>query len=249
MFTAEAFGKRLKQFRKRMNLTQKETAAKIGVSEQAMSKWENGNCLPDVYHLKLLAQALHVTADCLVDTEQEGAERVVETIKFGGAVFEIVEKPETILAGKIIYAKDYADMEAFDKAIGAFAEDGEQLLYESLAEPVLPISDMHLSINFWREEEARGYGFVRAVHTERQPEGVDVYKLPAALYIRAYTDAATAQLMLKEQCETWELFAYIRQYLMPQYGCRMAENGAQELEVFDIAEHRTGYVYMPVMRE
>ena len=42
MFDQITFGKRLKEFRKRINLTQKETAMKIGVSEQAMSKWENG---------------------------------------------------------------------------------------------------------------------------------------------------------------------------------------------------------------
>ena len=42
MFDQIAFGKRLKEFRKRINLTQKEAAIKIGVSEQALSKWENG---------------------------------------------------------------------------------------------------------------------------------------------------------------------------------------------------------------
>ena len=35
---------------------------------------------------------------------------------------------------------------------------------------------------------------------------------------------------------------------MPANGFRMADNGAQELEVFDSFEHRTGYAYMPVMR-
>ena len=28
----------------------------------------------------------------------------------------------------------------------------------------------------------------------------------------------------------------------------MAENGAQEMEVFDTAEHTTGYAYMPVVK-
>lgn len=42
MFNQVDFGKRLKSFRKRMNFTQKEIAFKIGVSEQVVSKWENG---------------------------------------------------------------------------------------------------------------------------------------------------------------------------------------------------------------
>ena len=47
MFTQELFGKRLKEFRTRMQLTQKDVATRIGVSVQALYKWENGNCLPD----------------------------------------------------------------------------------------------------------------------------------------------------------------------------------------------------------
>lgn len=54
MFSQVDFGKRLRGFRKKKNFTQKEVATRIGVSEQAVSKWENGECLPDVYNLKLL---------------------------------------------------------------------------------------------------------------------------------------------------------------------------------------------------
>lgn len=248
MFQQIDFGKRLKDFRSRIHLTQKEAAIKIGVSEQALSKWENGVCLPDVYHLKLLARVFNVSVDCLLDTENESSEKVVETIKVGGAIFEVVEKPEAIFAGNIIYAKDFADMSGFDSAIEAVVTDGEQSAYDSLVDTVLPVYDIHLSVNFWRSEKSRAFGFVREVATDQQPEGVDVYKVPASLYIRAYTDKSTAQLMAKEQCEIWELFAYIRNYFMPNHGFKMAENGAQELEVFDTSEHKSGYAYMPVMR-
>ena len=249
MFTQNEFGKRLKEFRKRRNLTQKEVATKIGVSEQALSKWENGICLPDVYNLKLLALVLNVSVDCLLDTENETAEKVIEAININGAVFEIVEKPAAILAGKIIYAKDFSDIAAFDSAIEAVMVESEPFDGGVLKDVVLPINDIHLSVNFWLSEESRAYGFVREVLTDCQPEGIDVYKVPASLYIRAYTNKFTAQLMAKEQCEIWELFAYIRDYFMPTRGFKMAENGAQELEVFDTFEHKTGYAYMPVMRQ
>ena len=247
MFTQNDFGKRLKEFRKRRKLTQKEVATKIGVSEQALSKWESGDCLPDVYNLRLLAIVLNVSVDCLLDTENETAEKVLETININGAVFEIVEKPETILAGKIVYAKDFSDISNFNSAIDAIASEGEPFDADLLKEIVLPINDIHLSVNFWLSEKSRAFGFVREVLTECQPECIDVYKVPASLYIRAYTNKFTAQLMSKEQCEIWELFAYIRNYFMPSHGFKMAENGAQELEVFDTFEHRTGYAYMPVM--
>lgn len=248
MFDQVDFGKRLREFRERKKFTQKEVSVKIGVSEQAVSKWENGICLPDIYNLKLLARVLNVSVDCLLDTENDGGEKVVDTVKIGGAVFEIVEKPETVFGGKMFYAKDFSDISAFNSAVDAFAADGEDSAYDLLTDAVLPISDIHLSVNFWLSEKERAYGFVREVSDENQPEGVDIYKMPASLYIRAYTDKSAAQLLSKEQCEIWELFAYIRDYFMPAHGFKMADNGAQELEVFDTSEHSTGYAYMPVQR-
>ncbi len=175
-------------------------------------------------------------------------ERVIETIKIGGAEFEIIEKPETILAGKVIYAKDYEGIDGFNCAIESVTEEEKQTVFNAVRENVLPVTDIHLSVNFWLDEKIRAFGFVREVTTLEQPEGVDLYKMPASLYIRAYTDRATAQLIAKEECEIWELFAYIRDFFMPAHGFSMADNGAQELEVFDSFEHRTGYAYMPVMR-
>lgn len=242
------FGKRLKYFRKSKDFTQKEIAFRIGVSEQVISKWENGECLPDVYNLKLLGKVLHTSVDTLLDTEGENPERIVEIIQIGGAVFEIIEKPETILAGKILYAKEYQDIDAFYQAIDTLDEEEKQTTFRLLQESVLPLTDIQLSVNFWRDEDSRAFGSVREVTTEDQPKGVDVYKMPASLYIRAYTDKGAAQLIAKEKCEIWELFAYIRDFFMPAHGFTMADNGAQELEVFDSFEHGTGYAYMPVSR-
>lgn len=246
MFDQQIFGKRIRNFRRERGLSQKEAAFKIGVSEQAISKWENGICLPDVYNLKLLGIVLGVSLDCLLDVESEPREKIVETFKVGEAVFEVVEKPETIYAGKFLYAKDFERIEAFHAAIDTMPEEEKQSVYRRLRDSVLPICDIQLSVNFWREAEMQAYGFVREVSTERQPEGVEVFKMPASLFVRGYTDAETAQLLAKEQCETWELFAYIRNFVMPAHGFKMADNGAQELEVFDISDHRTGYAYVPV---
>ena len=117
MFTQELFGKRLKEFRIRMQLTQKDVVTRIGVSVQALYKWENGNCLPDVYHLKLLSQVLRVSAEQLLADDNIQEERIVESIRIGAAVFDVVEKPAMILAGRIIHAKDFDSLDAFDKAI------------------------------------------------------------------------------------------------------------------------------------
>ena len=62
-----AFGEKLKSYRKEQCLTQEELAEKIGVSGQAVSKWEKGECIPDVYNLKLLARFYNISMDSLLE--------------------------------------------------------------------------------------------------------------------------------------------------------------------------------------
>lgn len=83
MFNQIAFGERLKNYRKAKNYTQGELALRVGVSAQAVSKWEKGECLPDVYNLKLLAKLYRVSMDFLMDIEDEGK------ISSGGKVMNI----------------------------------------------------------------------------------------------------------------------------------------------------------------
>jgi transcriptional regulator with XRE-family HTH domain len=249
MFDQVAFGEKLKNYRKAKNFTQEELAEKIGVSSQAVSKWEKGECLPDVYNIKLLGRFYRISIDTLLDMDDRGTEKIIDKIQIGGATFEIIEKPETILAGKIIRAKDFSDIHEFESAIGSFNDDNnnKQLVLNMVSDCIEPIYDINLSINFWLKESSRAFGFVRETVSEKQAKGVDVYKMPESIFIRAYTNKATAQLLTKEQCDIWKLFAYIRNYFMPTHGFKMAENGAQEMEVFDTAEHKSGYAYMPVL--
>ena len=70
MFNQAAFGEKLKNHRKLKNLTQEEVAERIGVSGQAVSKWEKGECLPDCYNLKMLGNVYQVSVDSLLDVEE-----------------------------------------------------------------------------------------------------------------------------------------------------------------------------------
>lgn len=55
------FGAFLSEERRAKNLTQKELAEKLGVTDKAISKWERGVCLPDVAKFDDIAAALGVT--------------------------------------------------------------------------------------------------------------------------------------------------------------------------------------------
>ena len=66
---------RLLQFRKQYNLSQEELASKIGVSRQAVSKWERAEASPDTDNLILLAQIYGVSLDELLKGENPTAEQ------------------------------------------------------------------------------------------------------------------------------------------------------------------------------
>ena len=66
---SETFGQRFARLRKAKGLTQDEVAAKVNVSSQAVSKWENDINMPDVGILLKLAGILGVTADELLGAE------------------------------------------------------------------------------------------------------------------------------------------------------------------------------------
>lgn len=59
------------QCRKRCGLSQEELAERIGVSRQAVSKWELGTALPELDKLKLLAKTFDVSTDYLLDDAQD----------------------------------------------------------------------------------------------------------------------------------------------------------------------------------
>jgi Predicted transcriptional regulators len=62
------FGEKLKNYRKSFELTQDELGARVGVSGQAVSKWESGECLPDCFNLKALGDIYGISLDILLDT-------------------------------------------------------------------------------------------------------------------------------------------------------------------------------------
>jgi transcriptional regulator with XRE-family HTH domain len=65
----ETFGQRFTRLRKQRGLTQEELGEKIGISGQAVSKWENDASMPDVGILVQLSDLLCVSLDELLGRE------------------------------------------------------------------------------------------------------------------------------------------------------------------------------------
>lgn len=62
---------RLVQLRKQSGLSQESLAAKLGVSRQAISKWERAEASPDTDNLIALAELYGMTLDQLLSTEND----------------------------------------------------------------------------------------------------------------------------------------------------------------------------------
>lgn len=65
----ESIGKKIAFYRKVRGITQEELSEKLGVSPQAVSKWENDIACPDIQLLAPLAKILEVTTDELLSAE------------------------------------------------------------------------------------------------------------------------------------------------------------------------------------
>ena len=67
----ETIGSRICKYRKAKGMTQEDLAEKLGVSSQAVSKWENDASCPDISLLPELAKTLGVTVDTLLTGKQD----------------------------------------------------------------------------------------------------------------------------------------------------------------------------------
>lgn len=66
----EKIGNLLKKIRKDNNLTQQEFANKLGVTPQAVSKWETAKNIPDISILKEIKRLYNIDLDSILDGEE-----------------------------------------------------------------------------------------------------------------------------------------------------------------------------------
>ncbi|MBO4216319.1 MAG: DUF2807 domain-containing protein [Clostridia bacterium] len=74
MYSTDDFGKMIAEKRRQNGLTQEALAKKLGISPQAVSKWENGIGYPDVTLFPPLSEALGVPIDTLFGSGKGSAD-------------------------------------------------------------------------------------------------------------------------------------------------------------------------------
>ena len=92
MMDNEKFGNFVKELRKEKNLTQKELAKRINITDKAVSKWERGLSFPDITMLNILSKELDVTVEELLNGEKIKENKKAEKIDVEKAIKEALEK-------------------------------------------------------------------------------------------------------------------------------------------------------------
>ncbi|EJQ10088.1 XRE family transcriptional regulator [Bacillus cereus] len=71
-----SLGKQLKKLRESKGFSQEDVAKKIGITRQAVYKWENDKSCPDIENLILLSEMYNVTLDELIKGNQNFKEKI-----------------------------------------------------------------------------------------------------------------------------------------------------------------------------
>ena len=85
----EMMGDRIASLRKQQGLSQEQLAEILGVSRQAVSKWESGQNMPEIRYIVAMSQLWKVTTDSILLGEENTEKEV------GGRTTIVVQQPES----------------------------------------------------------------------------------------------------------------------------------------------------------
>ena len=138
---------RIQQLRKQKGISQEELADRVGVSRQAVSKWESEQSVPDMDKIILLSDYFEVTTDYLL----RGIEPVppAEEKKADGRIFTIVATVLNLIGVLVSCAVWYETQQAGSLIIGVvFLALGCMVFGIGMIESA-PDSKPRAKRNFW----------------------------------------------------------------------------------------------------
>lgn len=127
---------RLIELRKKYGYSQEQLAEKLGLSRQAVSKWERAEASPDTDNLICLAKLYNISLDELLSTDEEDIDTIIkdnkeknnENEKTKGIYIKDVDDTLTIENGQIpIEGTDGDSIHISDGRIELNSSDGETL--------------------------------------------------------------------------------------------------------------------------
>lgn len=126
----EKIGSIIKSIRVNNKLTQKEFADTLGVTYQAVSKWENGKNLPDIAILKEISEKFNIDINELLDTKVENKSNKKIFIIAGIITVVIIA---VILSVIFIFNRNDFDFKTLDTTCSEFSISGSVAYNKSKA--------------------------------------------------------------------------------------------------------------------
>lgn len=142
----EQLGTKISQCRQNKNMTQEELARRLGITPQALSKWERGLSYPDIALLSELCDVLEVSADYLLETNRnDGAKQ--DTIR--SAVWDNLRMCSEPLV--LYFSTDLVPAFIDNGFVTVVQDMRERLAREGILMPVLRLADRN-SLNAFEFE-------------------------------------------------------------------------------------------------
>ncbi len=122
-----SFSENLQSVRKKKHMSQEELAELLGVSRQAVSKWELGEGYPEVEKLLILSKKLNISLDSLMTGSSPGNE-IPEAGPSG--IIRIVSPNEGIImdTSKVMRSQEFKGRKNSPK-YALFASDGKEMSF------------------------------------------------------------------------------------------------------------------------
>ena len=102
-----SIGERIAELRKQQNISQVQLAKALGVSRQAVSKWENDQTAPDTINLISLADLLATDTEYLAIGTHATVKTPPTVVKVDNIVEKVVEK--TVEIEKVVEVPRYVE--------------------------------------------------------------------------------------------------------------------------------------------
>ena len=132
------FGRFVAQLRKEQNLTQKELAERLHVTDKAVSKWETGKGFPDLKLLEPLAQVLNVSLVELLQGERTPSPTLTKE-EAGQAAVQAMEQSQKNTASCLPWGTILLAQILPSTSIGVIGgADGPTQIYVSASDTAFP---------------------------------------------------------------------------------------------------------------
>ncbi|MCL2445424.1 MAG: GyrI-like domain-containing protein [Oscillospiraceae bacterium] len=184
----------------------------------------------------------------MVEQAQEQQEKIIKTFDYNGIAVDLVEWPSTTWCGKIGYADSNGDEPNVDKIMGDFMVLDTKIAIDRYAKDW----DACVSVNYLSPQNPNGVMIGFVVGSEQQPDGFDIYKVPAAQYMRIRMCKETAKALGRKTFEGGiPPYEWIGEQIAPKFGYTYGDPSIPIFEYYGHYNpkkngHEFTYLYVPV---